>query len=807
MNKRNLSILIAAVTASVLVCCSKQSETDPKIPENGDGQYQSLELSYVGATETKAAIDGNTFPQNGEIGLFLFKEQAATTPYGQSGYTNVKYAYNSDKKKWTANPSIKVGSTPGYLYGYYPYDSKTESINAIPVLSSLNGDDVMYASQQSEAITDKKAANTTITMNHALARVSITVVNKGYTGNAKLSSIKFADAEIAESGTLNAVDGTITATKAEAVTLTVPSEQISAEGTVFECLLVPSAVKAGRQNVALTLKIDGQEKSANLTGDNGVIFGSGVKSRIVINLSNSGISVAGLSIDDWQTVEVGGHKVTVKRSSEDGIADDVFLDVTSNGSTVTIKTLSATGRFTQCTCTPDGKATCTPSIDAVTGICTFTITDVQDDITAEVGYLKYNATVEYDSDMGSVKLNGVAVASGTPVQIFSGEKAEFTAETNTGYVFVKWTDGSDKDLSTDNPYTVSSVTSNITLNAVFGYEISAEVKPAGAGTVTGAGVYFKGSNITLTATAGGSSIEFTGWAKADSPGTIVSTDNPYEFTASESTSYVAVFKLKDALSGVFTVAADAQGNPTKKVQFSKGNLYYNGTTFNFEANQYDTRPLRDSARVENHISHFMWCADATNAMALKYKDGEDGWNKDETFFAGKNFTVNDYSGWCTLSNGEWTYLLETRKTKYGTGELSESNHRYAAVKVNGMAGLLLFPDDFSSWPSEAGTEPQTFNTYSNNWNGKDYKVEEFTVLQNNGCVFLPAAGSRSGDPYNVAPADVFSVGNYGYYWSASPDDDDDNNACDLYFFNYSVKPSISSYRYQACSVRLVTESK
>ena len=481
---------------------------------------------------------------------------------------------------------------------------------------------------------------------------------------------------------------------------------------------------------------------------------------------------------------------------------------------MTIKSLTAlTGRRTSCTCTPAGKAICNPSIDAATGICTFTITNVQDDITAEVGYLKYNATVEYDSDMGSVKLNGSAVASGTPVQILYGEEAEFTAEANTGYVFVKWTDGNDNDLSTDNPYTVSSVTSDITLKAIFGYEIAAEVTPVGAGTVTGAGIYAKGSTATLTATAGGSFAEFIGWAKAESPGTIISTDNPYEFTVSQSASYVAVFKLKDALSGVFTVAADGQGKPKKKVLFSKGNLWYGKAgdageaTFNFEANQYDTTPSSDGDRDGNHISHFMWCANATNAMALKYDDGEDGWNKDETFFAGKNFTVNGYSGWGVLTgdpNGEWAYLLNTRKTIYGKGT-DVDNRRYAAVKVNDMAGLLIFPDDFSSWPSGAGNEPQTFNNNSSNWNDRNYTVEQFTVLQNNGCVFLPAAGSRYGDPSSLIPEELEFVGGYGSYRSASPSNV--NNAYASFFRSIEVYPSSGDARCRAESVRLVTEVK
>ncbi len=513
MNTKHISLAFAAAAALLAGCAKSPIET-----QSGTNGLTDLELTHVGAIESKAAIDGTDFPEKGEIGLFLFTDEAATTPYGETEYTNVKYAYNSTKDRWTASPSIKVGSTPGYLYGYYPYKSGNTDVKEIPIASSLNGDDVMYATKQT--ITDKTASQTAITMNHALARVNITVINKDYTGDAELTEIKLSGAEIAPTGTLNALDGTITAEKSD-VTLDVPTanQTITATGTTYECLLVPSDAISTRQDLDLTLKIDDFDKEAHLTGNNGVIIAKGTKSNITIGLSNSGISVSSVSIDEWKEVEVGGHKVTVKLSEDAGIENDLYFYATTDGSSVTIKSLTAlTGRFTQCACTPAGKATCTPSIDATTGICTFTITNVQDDITAEVGYLKYNATVEYDFDMGSVKLNGVAVASGSPVQFFGGEEVKFLAEAKSGCGFVKWTDGSDKDLSTDNPFTISKMTSDTTLNALFGYRISAEVKPAGAGTVTGAGVYFKGSNITLTATAGGSGTEFVGWVNKAAPG-------------------------------------------------------------------------------------------------------------------------------------------------------------------------------------------------------------------------------------------------------------------------------------------------
>ena len=790
MNTKHISLAFAAA-AALLAGCAKSHIEEVKLSD----QFTDLELAYVGATETKAAIDGTDFPEEGEIGLFLFKDEQAETPYGESGYTNVKYAYNSTKGRWTASPSIKVGSTPGYLYGYYPYNSESTDVKEIPVVSSLNGNDVMYASQVKN-VTDKTASQTAITMNHALARVSIKVINNGYTGDAKLSSIKFEDAKTSVSGTLDATTGAISGTTRADVTLIVPSDNqaITSDGTTYECLLVPSAVETNKQTVKITLTIDGNPKTATLSNNNGVIIAQNTKSNITINLSNSGLSVQTVSVDDWNVVEVGGHKVTVKRSNEDGIADDVFLDIASDGSTVTIKALASTGRFTKCTCTPDGKATCTPSIDATTGICTFTITDVQEDITAEVGYLKYNATVEYYSDMGAVGLNGVAIASGTPVPIYGGKEAVFTVEANTGCRFMKWTDGSGADVSTNNLYTISSVTSDITLKAIFEYEIAAVVKPVVAGKVTGAGTYPKGSDITLTLTYDGraSRANFIGWVNQAAPGDTIKTEsiNINDITkatsitindVSEAASYVAVFRYADALPGLFSVSA------TKKVIFSKGNLWCDGTgegytdavpvvkSWDFEANQYDSNPTNSGDRVISHISHFMWVAERERSLMLELSGGTNL----GLFTDGNSFDVGGVYTWRTLTIEEWSYLFsydnsynDTRRDRYKCG-----------VTVCGKNNcVVLVPDDWNLVANPLETS---------------YDATAWAEAQAAGAVCLPAAGWRDPDWKSV-----YAVGEVGSYWSGSFNNYD--GTAWLLYTSEDVAPYTKGMAL-ACSIRLVAD--
>ncbi len=709
-------IILIAGALLAAVGCNKQEEFDSETAGKGS---VSLEIAAVNSADlqTKTVVDGETFPQDGHIGLFLFADAAASQTYGD-GYANVNYSYNSQKGKWTASPSIKVGSTPGYLFGYYPYKAGTQqqpvNIKAIQVASFFNGDDVMYVAKQ-DPVTDQTAGNVSVTMKHALARVSITIVNKGYTGDAKLQSIKFEGAEIASEGTLNAVDGSITATKAESVTLTVPSEkqQISAEGTVFECLLVPSAVVASKQSVNLSLTIDGQTKTVNLDGDTGIILASDVKSSIELNLDDSGLSVVagGITADNSQAVEVNGHKVTVAVESD--VQGDILVNAYEDAGTVKIRAISISGR--QLICTRDDSGTVSPMTSG--DFWEFTIADVTKDLTATVDCLR---------------------------------------------------------------------------------SISVKSKPAFAGTVTGTGLYAKGTDLTITATANGDFAEFIGWVD-----TAATTDtikvNPYTFKVSKDASYVAVFKyiLVDALTGLFTV--DDSG---KQVIFSKGNLWCDGTgegytdnkpvikSWGIETNQYATTPDTKAVREIGHISHFLWCEKAEQAVCLV----NDSIKTENTLFTEKpDFAIGGINAWRTLTMAEWNYLVNDREMKYGkpryTFKIDNSTYELIGIELEGKTyyGMFIYPDDYNG--NEVGTT-----------DGPDTWAE----IDNSGIVFLPAAGGRNSYTTNVST--VKNINSLGAYLSSTLDSENPEYGSRRLDFNFlGVMDTYHYKQYEAYSIRLVID--
>ncbi len=144
-----------------------------------------------------------------------------------------------------------------------------------------------------------------------------------------------------------------------------------------------------------------------------------------------------------------------------------------------------------------------------------------------------------------------------------GTTATLTATADAHYHFTRWNDG-----NTDNPRTVS-VESDAMYTAEFmpdQYTISATCDPQ-QGTVTGAGIYDYGTQVTLTAIAN-KGYEFAQWSNGV-------TDNPYLLTATEDLTLEAQFISTTAVENV-----SADGTTPQKI-LRDGQVYIlrNGKTY------------------------------------------------------------------------------------------------------------------------------------------------------------------------------------------------------------------------------------
>lgn len=253
-----------------------------------------------------------------------------------------------------------------------------------------------------------------------------------------------------------------------------------------------------------------------------------------------------------------------------------------------------------------------------------------------------------------------------------------------------------------------------------------------------------------------------------------------------------VFQPQGAKDGLFTINEDGD-----QVRFSQGNLQYQASTntWRFAEHQYDYVGSGNSSistTYDGWIDLFGWGTGSNPTLAsttnTDYSNTFTDWG-DNAISNGGN-TAN--SRWRTLTLDEWNYLFNTRTN---TTNLSTSDARYAKGTVNGVHGVILFPDGYTH-PSDV-TAPTGINLADNTgWNGNRYSLAQWTAMESAGAVFLPAAGLRQGTT-------VSSEGDYGFYWSSTFYQGQYSSGAHAVYF-YGMQFGTNYYtRARGYSVRLV----
>ena len=262
------------------------------------------------------------------------------------------------------------------------------------------------------------------------------------------------------------------------------------------------------------------------------------------------------------------------------------------------------------------------------------------------------------------------------------------------------------------------------------------------------------------------------------------------------------------------ILAEFSVSDSTKVYFSQGNLQYQASskTWRFAEHQwdfvgdsingnvYENGVKSDNAKIsstyDGWIDNFGWGTSGYNGKnpymtSTNYSDYGDGYND----IAGTNYDWGVYNAisnggnqtgqWRTLTQSEWTYVIANR---------TDARYLRGSATVNGVNGLILLSDN---WTLPTGV---TF-TYGgeHGWSQNTYSASDWSKMEANGAVFLPAAGYRG-------RAGVYYVGSGGNYWSSSANEYYYNFAYYLFFHSYGVDPSASSHRCGR-SVRLVQNVK
>lgn len=258
----------------------------------------------------------------------------------------------------------------------------------------------------------------------------------------------------------------------------------------------------------------------------------------------------------------------------------------------------------------------------------------------------------------------------------------------------------------------------------------------------------------------------------------------------------AVSDAEGALPGLFTINADDE-----QVVFSQGNLQATTTdlganwAWSFAENQWDyvgkavantTIGSGSTVTKNGTVDLFCWSTGATYYGINKSTHGSD--------FGGnfKDWGEAIGGGWSTLSKDEWLYLFDSRTGDQASTVDGTADVRYVKATIHDIPGVILFPDGGTFAASEF-TTLSSLNEATAAYDVTTCTDAQWAALETKGCVFLPAAGDRSG-------TNVYAVNYYGYYWSSTK-----YGTASAYFLKFAPDNLGKNWSdaYYGCSVRLV----
>lgn len=237
---------------------------------------------------------------------------------------------------------------------------------------------------------------------------------------------------------------------------------------------------------------------------------------------------------------------------------------------------------------------------------------------------------------------------------------------------------------------------------------------------------------------------------------------------------------------------------SKQVFFAPGNLQYLGNvdgsgTWRFAEHQYDF--MGDGPTSGTNYQGNVTVAGYTKYNASADKDvardlfgwGTSGYNNKYPYITSKSgsyysgdLTETDYDwgvyhsasgnsseiitnggnySWRLFTGEEWAYAIARKGYVYTREDYQETKNLFASATVVGVKGIILFPDN---WNGASDRFIKYGNESSAGYDKTVRDAEQWAVLENAGCVFLPAAHVRNGD-------DGITMGylNQGHYWAST----------------------------------------
>lgn len=192
------------------------------------------------------------------------------------------------------------------------------------------------------------------------------------------------------------------------------------------------------------------------------------------------------------------------------------------------------------------------------------------------------------------------------------------------------------------------------------------------------------------------------------------------------------------------------------------------------------------------------------------------WGDNRIYLNSTSDIYYENNTWRTLTGGdgnEWRWVIGSNGNevvnpmnpgydcRLSSTVNGKENARYAKATIDGVWGLIIFPDVYLH-PSEVTAPIKGYINNSQQTSTITYTADEWSKMEAAGAVFLPAAGYRFGTSF-------YNVGTQGCYWSSTPKEgtytSDKGEAYALSWESLWIYDNRYPYRRSGNSVRLVRD--
>ena len=296
MNKKNyITGALLTLLATMNMSCS--DEIEQTVAQGSTPLEIAAVMDGYADEDTKALVTGTSFPASTAIGVKVLNSSGSA--YDGQTYKNIKFTSTGtgSSQTWAGASTVYLSNTSGKVYAYYPWADNTD-MTAI-AMSTGSGlatsvPDYMYATAATVSQTSRTAS---LTMNHALVAVTVTLTKGTYTGTGTVTSLKWTCAGAGQGGTLNAQTGVVTGVTGGGTAfdsgLTSTATQAIGTSKSYTFMAVPTGT-AGQPT--FTVVMDGQTftaKGANIT------MAKGKHYKYKLTMDSKGLTVSSVTVTAW----------------------------------------------------------------------------------------------------------------------------------------------------------------------------------------------------------------------------------------------------------------------------------------------------------------------------------------------------------------------------------------------------------------------------------------------------------------------------------------------------------------------------